>query len=65
MPGSSADIVGLHPKQIIAAIDGKAILDPQQLSVLCSAVFSATSYFTIPSSGIKMPTRSACSCPRE
>ena len=33
-PGSSADIAGLHPGEVIAAIDGKAIEDPQQLSVV-------------------------------
>jgi serine protease Do len=34
MPGSSADIAGLHPGDVVAAIDGKPIEDPQQLSII-------------------------------
>ena len=34
MPGSSADIAGLHPGDVVAAIDEKAIQEPQQLSVI-------------------------------
>jgi serine protease Do len=34
MPGSSADIAGLHPGDVVAAIDGKPIEDPQQLSIV-------------------------------
>jgi len=30
----SADIAGLHPGEVVAAIDGKPIEDPQQLSVV-------------------------------
>jgi serine protease Do len=34
MPGSSADAAGLHPGDVVAAIDGKLIQGPQQLSIL-------------------------------
>ena len=33
-PGSSADIAGLHPGDVVAAIDEKPIQEPQQLSVI-------------------------------
>ena len=34
LPGSSADLAGLHPGDVVAAIDGKPIQDPQQLSIV-------------------------------
>jgi serine protease Do len=34
MPGSSADIAGLHPGDVVTAIDERPIQEPQQLSVI-------------------------------
>lgn len=57
LPGSSADLAGLHPGDVVAAIDGKPIQDPQQLSiVLFSKRVGDVLHFTLRGPGGTLPS---------